>query len=228
MKGIEAGAGLGAGNGLYLPPEDVQAVETPLKQRLVGAAVLVALAVIFLPMLLDGAGREARLSLSEPVPPEPVFERPVPAPIQEQRLAPAPAPQTAAPPPSVVRESPMPSTSPPQPRPQARAVPEAAPAPPPPAEPRSPPVARTPEPGTPVAGGWVVQVGSFGQEANARGEADRLRRAGFPAFVERTSADGRVLYRVKVGPELERHAAQTLQTRLQDEQSLRGIVVSHP
>ncbi|WP_412851617.1 SPOR domain-containing protein [Ectothiorhodospira shaposhnikovii] len=205
-----------------MPPEDAQAVETPLKQRLVGAAVLVALAVIFLPMLLDGAGREARLSLSEPVPPEPVFERPVPAPIQEQRLAAAPQ----APP--VVRESPMPSTPPPQPRPQARSVPESVPTPPPPAEPRSPVAARSPEPGTPVAGGWVVQVGSFGQEANARGEADRLRRAGFPAFVERTSADGRVLYRVKVGPELERHAAQSLQTRLQDEQSLRGIVVSHP
>ncbi|MCG5500407.1 SPOR domain-containing protein [Ectothiorhodospira lacustris] len=195
-------------------------METPLKQRLVGAAVLVALAVIFLPMLLDGAGREARLSLSEPVPPEPLFERPVPAPIQERR------PATMAPPSPV--DSPVPSTPPPQVRPQARSVPEASPPPPPPAESRSPTPVRSPDPNTPVAGGWVVQVGSFGQETNARGEADRLRQAGFPAFVERTSADGRVFYRVKVGPELERHAAQSLQVRLQDEHSLRGIVVSHP
>ncbi|WP_090206817.1 SPOR domain-containing protein [Ectothiorhodospira magna] len=193
-------------------------METPLRERLVGAAVLLALAVIFLPMLLNGAGREARLSLAEPVPPEPIFQRPLPAPIEEQRPVSTIPPLPVEPPP-VVHESPPPPA-------QATALVEATP--PPPAEPRTLPPVRAPEPNTPVAGGWVVQVGSFGQEANARSEAERLRQAGFPAFVERTSADGRVLYRVKVGPKLERHGAQSLQARLQAEQSLRGIVVTHP
>ncbi|MCG5515831.1 SPOR domain-containing protein [Ectothiorhodospira sp. 9100] len=194
-------------------------MEAPLKQRLLGATVLVALAVIFLPMLLDGAGREARLDAKRAIPPEPVFDRPSAA---APRSAGTVAPEVStprmlqAPAPDSVRE------------PQARPLPDNAASQPEASTTESRPSAR-PQPGsTPVSGGWVVQVGSFSQESNARAETERLRQAGFPAFVERTEAEGRSLFRVKVGPELERRAAQGLKTRLQQEQALAGIVVTHP
>ncbi|MCG5524132.1 SPOR domain-containing protein [Ectothiorhodospira haloalkaliphila] len=194
-------------------------MEAPLKQRLLGATVLVALAVIFLPMLLDGSGREARLDTTQAIPPEPVFDRPTTAAAPRGDATVAPEVSTPrmlqAPAPGSARE------------PQARPLPDNAASQPAPSAESRPPA--RPQPGsTPVAGGWVVQVGSFSQESNARAEAERLRQAGFPAFVERTEAEGRSLFRVKVGPELERRAAQALKARLEREQELPGIVVTHP
>ena len=52
-------------------------METALKQRLIGAAVLVALAVIFLPMLIKGPAPESGLSdvsLTSPDAPKGEFE----------------------------------------------------------------------------------------------------------------------------------------------------------
>ena len=48
-------------------------METTLKQRLIGAAVIIALAVIFVPMILDGSGRQESVALDVEVPPEPTF-----------------------------------------------------------------------------------------------------------------------------------------------------------
>jgi len=48
-------------------------METTLKQRLIGAAVIIALAVIFVPMILDGSGRQESVALNMEVPPEPTF-----------------------------------------------------------------------------------------------------------------------------------------------------------
>lgn len=56
-------------------------MDLALKQRLVGATVLIALAVIFLPMLLDGSGTPERLDVEVEIPeraaaPESQFEQP--------------------------------------------------------------------------------------------------------------------------------------------------------
>ncbi len=66
------------------------AIETQLKQRLVGIAVIVSLAVIFLPMLLDGAGMIEKATYKESafeVPPPPkVLRRPVNLDAKAQQL----------------------------------------------------------------------------------------------------------------------------------------------
>ncbi|MEM7293655.1 MAG: SPOR domain-containing protein [Pseudomonadota bacterium] len=49
-----------------------------MKQRMVGAAVLVALAVIFIPILFDGAGREQVSTPIPAAPPEPTLPDPIP------------------------------------------------------------------------------------------------------------------------------------------------------
>ncbi|MDQ3797082.1 MAG: hypothetical protein M3294_05845, partial [Pseudomonadota bacterium] len=62
-------------------------METSLKQRLIGAAVIVALAVIFIPMLFDNAERKKPVTLDMNVPPEPeyTFKKPseTPKPIKQ-------------------------------------------------------------------------------------------------------------------------------------------------
>ena len=47
-------------------------MDSPLLQRIIGAAVLVALGVIFIPALLDGAGYKSRLNIHH-IKPEPDF-----------------------------------------------------------------------------------------------------------------------------------------------------------
>jgi len=62
-------------------------VETPLQQRIIGAIVLVALGVIFIPALLDGSGYKSRHARSIEIPAKPVF----PA-ITQERVAPVATP----------------------------------------------------------------------------------------------------------------------------------------
>ena len=49
-------------------------MEKALKQRLTGAIILIILGVIFIPLLLDGAGHHARFSKDIDIPPEPVIK----------------------------------------------------------------------------------------------------------------------------------------------------------
>lgn len=76
--------------------------------------------------------------------------------------------------------------------------------------------------------GWMVQVGSFSDPENAAALRDELRQAGFTAHSDRIQVDDRVRYRVRVGPEIDRGAAELLLRRLKEEQNLNGLVVSHP
>lgn len=78
------------------------------------------------------------------------------------------------------------------------------------------------------AAGWAVQVGAFSTETDALSLRDRLRSGGQPAFVERVPTDKGELFRVRVGPELRREAADALKTTLKQRFALDGIVVAHP
>ena len=58
--------------------------------------------------------------------------------------------------------------------------------------------------------GWLVQVGSFGEEENARRQADRVEALGYTANLYTHTAGGRVMYRVRVGPEPSRESAEDI------------------
>jgi len=79
-----------------------------------------------------------------------------------------------------------------------------------------------------VAGGFVVQVGAFKSEAEANGLRDRLRGGGYAAFVERVMRDGGPLWRVRVGPELQRAKADETRVALRQRYQLDGQVLTHP
>lgn len=195
-----------------------------LKKRLVGAVVLVALAVIFVPMLLEGDKRTDIPMFGSNVPEAPE-SRPnmVDIPLQ------VPSPPTTVP---VVVERELP----PEPVAVAPAppAPAAAPAPAPQAQPKPVAPAQTVKPATvaaapkPAAGeSWAVQVGSFSEQANASRLRDSLRGKGYPAYVEQVKLASGTSYRVRVGPVLARADAEAIQAKLAKIEQ-RGIVVPHP
>jgi DedD protein len=66
----------------------------------------------------------------------------------------------------------------------------------------------------PPGRGWAVQVGSFESRGRADRLVQRLRIAGFTAFVSQSESHGRRWYRVRVGPEHDRTAARAMVVRL--------------
>lgn len=194
-----------------------------LKKRLVGAIVLVALAVIFVPMLLEGDKRSGI----------PMFGSNVPEP-PENRVGMVDIPLQVPPPPAyapVVVERELPPEPAPAAAPEPVPAPVATPAPPPPPKPAAPVQPVKPADvvtAKPAAGeSWAVQVGSFSEQANAIRLRDSLRGKGYPAYVEQVKLASGTSYRVRVGPTLSRADAEAIQTKLAKIDQ-RGIVVPHP
>ncbi len=75
---------------------------------------------------------------------------------------------------------------------------------------------------------WVVQLGSFSSKVNADKLNLTLRKSGFPAFVEPLEQNNEVAYRVRVGPELLRADADALLKKIKENTKLNGIVLSYP
>ena len=65
-------------------------------------------------------------------------------------------------------------------------------------------------------------------EAEANALRERIRGAGFAAYVERAQTDAGVLWRVRAGPELQRARAEALRDQLKQRLQLDGLVVPHP
>jgi DedD protein len=180
-------------------------METAAKERLVGAAVLVTVVVLVVPAVLTGPRqpapapapgtedlRRVEIDLASPgrandgAPP--ASDLPGPA----QAIAAAPASQAQPAPPVATEanpEEPLPAP--------ALAV-------------QAPAGAAADIPGQ----GWAVQVAALAsREAATRMVAD-LKLRGFAAFVVEHSTDGRLLYRVRIGPEAERARADALAGQL--------------
>lgn len=161
-------------------------MDQDLKQRLVGAVVITALAAIFVPMLFDDPVDESGKMISEiKIPNEPVFsqeynaesisaniddvELPKSYPLKEEKVVQKPATKL---------------------------------------------------------GSWFVQVGIFGNEGNAYSFRDKIRSQGFPVTVTTISGKNGVLYRVRVGPELDKKRAEKMKEKIQRLNGLKGILIS--
>lgn len=75
---------------------------------------------------------------------------------------------------------------------------------------------------------WAVQVYSLTDQDRAEREVIRLREAGFPAFLTRHESAGELFFRVRVGPEQSRDTAERLATRVADSTGTEPTVVRHP
>ena len=72
-----------------------------------------------------------------------------------------------------------------------------------------------------------MQLGSFSRRENAEGLAKSLRGKGYRAFVSEFRGSGKVLYRVRVGPEQDRNRADQVAARLAHD-GHKGSVVPQP
>jgi cell division septation protein DedD len=73
---------------------------------------------------------------------------------------------------------------------------------------------------------WVVQVGSFSNAANADNLVARLRLEGLSAYKESVSSGSSTVYRVRVGPFIERDEAISVDQRVNDRLGIDGVVMS--
>jgi len=181
-----------------------------LKERLVGAAVLVAIAVWLIPWVLDGP--ETPVETGPASLQLPTAQEPVPMRTQTLKLGEPPAAAQPAVTPTENIETPAETvvaavtpepTPPPTTAPVNLAAPTATtvPAPKPvatetPRKPAVPPVAAATS-GT--KGDWTVQLGSFGDENNAKRLVERASTFGYKASVASYKASGKTMYRVRVG-----------------------------
>ena len=199
--------------------------EHSFKQRIVGAIVLVALAVIFVPMILSGDRDRDFIDADTVIPEKPPalqsirvleIENPVPPPQPEETVripvdAQSPAPEQEAPATGKVAKTPP-------------ATPAATPTAPS-AGAKTKPAARE---GKAVLA-WAVQVGSFSRRDNALALEKKLKKAGYPAFVEQVKlADGGARYRVRVGPWVKKSDAEAQRKRILARLKIKGLVVRHP
>jgi DedD protein len=179
-----------------------------VKERLIGASILVALIVLVVPELLSGpkpaAGRPA--ATLPAAAPEPIrnvtvdlsTSKPAANPDADAAVA---APASAAIAASAVHDAaniPASATisAPPNPPPRQAAV-------------ESP--ARSP---ISTSHAWSVQLGSFASRANADNLTRQLKSQGFSVFVAPGGSGSGVRYRVRVGPLSDRESAERMAAKL--------------
>lgn len=117
---------------------------------------------------------------------------------------------------------------PPAAKPVAAKPADVKPVAPKPADTAAKPAAPKPAPPAAAKLGFAVQVGAFSDATEAGAMRERLRAAGFTAFTETVTTDQGKLTRVRVGPVLDRAAADQLKAQIQSKAGVDGIVRPHP
>ncbi|CAM3512831.1 SPOR domain-containing protein [Parendozoicomonas haliclonae] len=167
-------------------------------QRLTGAVVLIAAAVILYPVLFTSEQADESLNLTIPEPP-PAPEIPEYVEQINRPLAIPEEPADFEPPPEVAAESTSPS-----------------------GVEKTPPTLDTE--GLPIS--WTLQLAAFSQADNANVLQDKLRKDGYRAYTrEGSAADNKSLYRVYVGPDLRKDKLLELRRAIEQSYSLKGMVV---
>ncbi len=145
--------------------------------------------------------------------------------------APAASSAAAAPSGNTVKTESLPAepvaAAKPEPKPAApKPEPKPAPAP----KPDTAAAAPVTAPAAPAASsvGFAVQLGAFGQAAEANALRDKVRAAGFSAFVEQVRTDKGTLNRVRVGPVANRADAENLKAQVAAKVGVAGMVRPHP
>ena len=150
------------------------ALDERLKQRLLGGAVLVALVVIFVPMLIDEPV-DSKLVSDHRIPPKPdEIEKPMPSILP-------PPPEAGEAPPAIAAKAPV-----------KKAAVKKAPTSPPETKRKSPPKASAQtERKSPTA--WIIQVVSLTVKENAQKLVADLRKADMPAQMQTVTVEGKPL-----------------------------------
>lgn len=192
-----------------------------LKQRLVGAIVLAAIGVIFLPGFFkeqQGHQVDTRTQIpAEPSLPQVSFE----SPRQNPDIQPAPEPETMFIPPEL---EPVADVSSPEAVASASSASAPAPAPNQTADTADevPELPLGPD-GIPEA--WVVQVASLSNQEAAARLRDELQAEGHKAYIRRVSTSNGSVTRVFIGPKLSRAEADKVKADVDKRLKVNAMVL---
>lgn len=174
-----------------------------VKERVIGAVVLVVLGIIIIPWVLEGPAPESSVTQNVPLPaastssPPQEYRMDLNAQATQPQGSPMTAPSAPVPAPVVPAGSPNPGSAVSAP---AHKAPLSAPVN---SKPQS--IERTT---AATSGGWMVQAGSYGSEHNALKLQKTLEQHGYHVLISRFSIGGTTYYRVRVGPYPEHSAAE--------------------
>lgn len=190
-------------------------MDAPLKQRLVGALILVALGVVFWPIIFVTPEPESP-ARPEGIPPAPrVDNRALPSPDSEG-LRPSPEPAVVA-----VDEG-MDVTLPEEPR-DAASPP--APDPGPVTRESAPELPTLDADGIPIA--WSLQVATMSSRDKAQQLRDELNHQEMKAYIRPLQRGSGTLYRVYVGPKFERAELETIKRRVDARYGVESLVARY-
>ncbi|MDH3635453.1 MAG: SPOR domain-containing protein [Gammaproteobacteria bacterium] len=196
-----------------------------IKNRLVGISVVFALAVIFLPMVLDGSGvRKDKFEVV--IPPQPLvsanpeFEPKIidmqakveALPDLESRLVDENSSPTRIKPADTGKVD-LKSEKTTQPEPETRQA-----------------LAKDEKVTAAKEGGdsWVLQVGSFQDRDKALSQRDKLRKSNISAvFIEQFEVDNKPSFRVRLGPFINRDQTQVAQNKIKAKHNIDGIIMKY-
>lgn len=200
------------------------------KQRIVGTVVLLALGLIFLPIVFDGQG-SYQTPVSSRIPDPPAVP-----------ILPEPEPQR----PVIISESEPESDSAQSEAPEASSAVADSNADDEASEPQSVSDPAEQDGGVEVVEsqpdfdretqrlganglpeGWVVRLGTFADNSNASTLVTRLQDSGYKAYSRNVINDQGTLTAVFVGPWLQREQVEEYQRQLQEEFQLSGMIVRY-
>ena len=195
-------------------------MERALKERIIGAAVLVLVVVLVVPVFLDGSPGDGEIVTKHQALPGQADHENKTVVLERDRTEPVPSngssessQQATEPRPVVVQteSSPEPVVTEPA---ESKPMPEE-------------PIAEKPTATASSTGMWAVQLGSFGDQENAERLAADLRKQGFAAFLSQLSTGSGQLHRVRIGPQKDRESAEAMAERL-GKAGHKGQVLPHP
>jgi DedD protein len=207
-------------------------MERALKERIIGAVILVVIVVSVVPIFLDGPPEEGEVISKRVLLPGQDGQESKTVVLNRERTEPIPvanesqaetrpvdneevaAPTEAAP---LVVEQP---SAPVKPPPQPETKPETEKSPPASASVPTQSAAST-------TGMWAVQLGSFSSKENAEKLATDLRKQGYAAFLSQLQTNSGQLHRVRIGPQKDRESAEAMAARLL-KVGHKGQVLPHP
>ncbi|WP_100642888.1 SPOR domain-containing protein [Alteromonas facilis] len=191
-------------------------MSSALQNRLVGTIIVVALAVIFLPDILDGKKNQgAPTFVSVPQAPERK------ALVQPQAFPSEKVAESAARPVEIVEETALDdeggnsvevdTATPNQEEANVSSLAEQT-------------VVEQPPTSTAQNGGWVIQLGSFRHQKNVRELLDKLENAGYRTFSRPVETSAGRLTKVFVGPDLQRRSLEDAIPHLKELTGLSGKI----
>ena len=198
-------------------------MERALKERIIGAIVLVIFVVLVVPIFLDGPPQDGEIVSERVLLPGQKDQDTKTVVLERGRSEPIPVASDAEAGSGKTEEVPVqPKVTQPTPEPvtqQETARVQQDPAPQQPAESETPAASST--------GMWAVQLGSFSNKENAEKLAADLRKQGYAAFLSQLQTSSGELHRVRIGPQKDRASAEAMAARLLKVDH-KGQVLPHP